>query len=516
MDANSLKNSGGMDSLAKSAFWLMLGKFAAFAMTFVLPIFLVRHMDQKEFGLYKQAFLVVNTALSMLPLGFAMSAFYFLPREIGRRNQVVFNILLFYIAVGLVVFAVLSVRPSALAVLFNADDLAAYAPLIGAVSLFWITASFLEFVAVANGEAALAAGFLAFGFFTRSLLLVGAAILYTSLSALLYAALFHGIAQTLVSVAYLGSRFPRFWRGFEWSLLRSQLDYALPLGVVGLLYIVQTDLHHYFVSNRFGPAMYAVYAVGCFQLPLLGIVKESVGAVLIAEVSRLRNENQLRKIRDLIARMIRNLAAVLLPAYFIALVTGRELITALFTVQYLPSWPIFAVNVTLIPLGLISSATDPIFRAYPEHRYFLLGTRVLMSVLLFGGLWFGTKHFLLLGAIGSVVAVSLIEFVVFGRKAMRILEMSWRNLAVFKDSLKIAAAAATAALIAAAFREFLLGASPFVVLFGCGLVFAPIYLSLLFLFKVPTAEELQWLRRRASRLRRPALGKKMADSASGG
>jgi hypothetical protein len=41
----------------------------------------VRRLSQQDLGLYKQAFFVVTTAMNLLPLGFAMSAFYFLPRE---------------------------------------------------------------------------------------------------------------------------------------------------------------------------------------------------------------------------------------------------------------------------------------------------------------------------------------------------------------------------------------------------------------------------------------------------
>ena len=67
-------------SLAGSAAWLMLGKTLGFAFTVALPLALVRILSQHDFALYKQAFLVVNSAVWMLPLGFGMSAYYFLPR----------------------------------------------------------------------------------------------------------------------------------------------------------------------------------------------------------------------------------------------------------------------------------------------------------------------------------------------------------------------------------------------------------------------------------------------------
>src|SRR3712207_9037366 len=83
-------------SLTARAFWLMFAKTLGFAFTFLLPPLLVRRLSQTEYGLFKQIFLVVGTATTVLPLGFGMSAYYFLPRDDARRRaQAVLDILLF-------------------------------------------------------------------------------------------------------------------------------------------------------------------------------------------------------------------------------------------------------------------------------------------------------------------------------------------------------------------------------------------------------------------------------------
>lgn len=503
-------------SITQSAFWLVLAKTAAFAFSFIVPLFLVRHMSQTEFGLYKQTFLAVNTAITLFPLGFAMSAFYFLPQESSRRNAVVLNILLFYVFIGLAAFAALAARPEIIATVFNASDLTEYAPLIGAVIAVWVTGSFLEFIAIANGEAKLASAFLLGAHFSRAVVFGVAAFFFTSLAALLYAALIHGVVQTAVTVFYLHHRFPEFWRRFDATMMRAQLVYAVPLGLVGVLYYLQTDLHHYFVSNAFGPEGYAIYAVGCFELPLLGILIESVRAVVIARVGALRHENNTREIVRLCAGMIRTLAAAFFPAYALFLVTGREFIAFLFTPRYLDSWPIFAVNITLIPLMVFGSPTDPVFRAYPEHRFFLLATRCFTFLVLLFALWFGISRFQMLGAVSAIVAVNLLEEIIFGAKVVQILKPSWRDLTALRDVGKLALATAAAGAVAALAREIVADRHPFAVLAICGAAFTAIYVALIFLLKVPTPDELHALRKGAERLRLPALWKKLADSAAGG
>src|SRR2546426_12350286 len=87
-------------SLTARTSWLVAAKTLAFVFTMAIPLLLVRRMPQRDFGLYKQIFLVINSAVTMLPLGFGMTAFYFLPREEQRRNQTVFNIVFFTTAIA--------------------------------------------------------------------------------------------------------------------------------------------------------------------------------------------------------------------------------------------------------------------------------------------------------------------------------------------------------------------------------------------------------------------------------
>jgi O-antigen/teichoic acid export membrane protein len=482
---------GSIQSMTKNTFWLVFAKTIAFTISFALPLLLVRELTQTEFGLYRQVFLIINTAMAVLPLGFPLSAFYFFQKEPAKKGAVVYNILLFNLFVGGLAFLTLLLWPSALSVIFKGSDLLEYTPWISVVILLWVASSFLEIVTVANGETRLTTIWIVIGQLSRLVLLMAAAIFFGSVRALILAAAIHGILQTVILLVYLRSRFPAFWREFDGRLLRSQWAYVLPLGVAGLLYSVQMELHNYFVSNRFGPAVYAVYSVGCFQLPFLAIISESVGWVLIPAVSGLRTGNKIREIVVLIAKMMCRVAAVYFPVYLFLLITGREFIVLLFTTRYLESWPIFAIFLTLIPLGIISSAYDPVFRAYPEHLRFVLKTRFALVFPLVIGLWFGVKHFGLVGAVTAMVAVNLLERLIFAFKVGSLLSVGWKDLVLLKDMGKIALAAMVAALITVFTHQLMSGASPFAVLAGCGIVFGLVYLTVLGFLGVLVGDMLQ-------------------------
>src|ERR1051326_1366636 len=108
-------------SLTVQAFWLLVAKTLAFVFAFALPVLLTRTLSQSEYGLFKQVFLIVTTATALLPLGFGMSAFYYLPREKNekRRGQVILNILLFNLLIGAAACLLLVFWPGLIAKIFR-------------------------------------------------------------------------------------------------------------------------------------------------------------------------------------------------------------------------------------------------------------------------------------------------------------------------------------------------------------------------------------------------------------
>jgi O-antigen/teichoic acid export membrane protein len=438
-------------------------------------------LDREQYGLYKQVFLVVTTAMTVLPLGVPMSAFYFLPREPARRRETVSNIVLFHVAMGALACGALVLYPSILTAIFGGAQLAPYSAWIGVTILFWITGAFLDMVAVANDEIRLAAAFIIGIQASRALIFVGAVLFFGTLRSLLAAAILHGVIQTIVLLCYLESRFTGFWRvfdrrAFDWQMLRDQLSYAIPLGAAGVLMIVQTDLHNYFVANHFGPALFAVYSIGTLQLPLMGLLQEAANSVLITRVSILQKCGEHREIVLLLARAARKLAAVYFPVYVFLIVAGREFIRVLFTARFADSWPIFAVNLTLLPLGIV--LLDPLFRAYQRERYFLLRLRLVLAAVMIVMLWLFTARLGLLGVIAAVVTIAAFERSVMAIHFARLLGVTSRDVTLLRDIGQLALAALGAGAVADLVRWSLARENALTVLAGCGAAFAFVYVPL--------------------------------------
>ena len=426
--STSIEKSG---SLTSHVSWLMFAKTLSFAFTLALPMVLVRRLNQAEFGLYKQLFLIIQTSLVVLPLGFGMSAYYFLPREPERQRETVINVVLFNLLMGTLAGLTLFFCPWLLESLFNQTGLTAYGHLVGLVMLLWIVSSFLEIVPIANQEIKLASAAIVCVQLTRTIFYLVAVLWFGTVRALLYAAVLQGLLQASILGWYLQSRFPGFWRCFDLSGLKRQLSYALPIGIGALLVSVENDLHNYMVSRWFGPVTYALYAIGTVQLPFVNLLQEATSAVMILRVTVLQQRGETAEILRLTARAMRKLAAVYFPGYFFFLVFRREFITFLFTSRYVGSADIFAINIILLPMAVF--LYDPLFRAYIKERFYLLRLRLVLCSILVVALWFAIRHFGLIGAISVVVLTAAAERAFTIARICRILGARWSDIKLLKD-----------------------------------------------------------------------------------
>jgi O-antigen/teichoic acid export membrane protein len=484
-------------SLTSQAIWLMVAKTISFAFAVALPLLLVRRLSQQDLGLYKQVFFVVTTAMNLLPLGFGMSAFYFLPRERERQPAVVANIVAFLCAGGVLTAVVLLVWPSLLAFLFGTPELRALARPIGLVVLLWTVGAFLELITVAVQDVTATTAFIVLTQFSKTTLLIGAAILFGTVPSLIAAALLQGVVQIVVMTIYLQRRFPGFWRAFDWPLLRRQGAYALPLGLSSMVIQLQDTLHHLFVGHAFGPAGYAIYSVGVTQLPLISVLRESAGAVMLPRINQLESENNRREIIDLVARAGRKLALVYFPLCAFLLVAGREVVVFLFTRQYEASWPIFAIAVCVLPMNAI--VLDPVTRAHGE-RFFFLRLRLAVLAVLTVLLATRSPELGLVGVMAAVFTAVTAIWIVGVIRMARLLEIGRSELRRFHPVAWIAVSSIAAAALATAVRWAVGGRPGWQVIAACGAAFGAAYAAGLRATGVVAAEELSALWRDLRRM----------------
>lgn len=421
-------------SLRRQSAWLLAAKLIAFAFSFALPLLIVRYLTQDAVGHYRAAFQVITNAVIILPLGFSMSAYYFLARETTRRGAAILNILIFNFVVGGLACLTLFLFPQTIGNIFHSDELTHLAPKIGVVIWIWIFATFLETVAIANQEARTATGFIILAHFSKTLLMGAAVFAFATVESFIYAAMIQGIIQTFILLNYLRTRFPRFWREFDACFFREQMTYAIPFGLTGVLWMAQSDIHNYFVGYQFPTSEFAIYAYGCFEVPLIAMLSESVTSVLIPRMNALQLAGDRDEMIRLMARATQKLALFYLPIYVFLMITAKTFIVTLFTQNYEQSASIFVINLTLLPFSVL--ILDPIVRSFKELGRLFLLTRFLVLTSMVGILYFGLGFFSLTGMITVAVSAIVIEKLIAEVMVIHKLRLRLRHLSLLKTTAK--------------------------------------------------------------------------------
>jgi O-antigen/teichoic acid export membrane protein/transposase-like protein len=491
-------------SFIERAAWLTGANLLAFALSFLTPLVIVRVFDRGEFGTYKQLFQILTTFMTALYLQVPMSAYYFMPREPNKRLQVAMNIILFYLVVGLLTALVFAAYPTWITYIFHNPALDQHIPLLGVALTLWLIAANVEVLPLALGDVRTASRFIVLAQISKSLIMISAALMFGSLRAVLWGSIIQGAIQCAFMLGYIhfriGSLKARLDQLFDWSLLRKQLANSLPYGGGATAQSLQVDLHNYFVSHYFSAASFAVYANGCFQVPLISLLQSSFRDALTPEVARLEASGDYRAIIHAWLNAMRRLSFVILPACALLFVVRRELIVTLFTEEYADSASIFAVYLVVLMTQVV--LTSSIMRSIADFRYFRLKFNLAQIPLACVALYAGVKLGGLEGAAVATACLSVFDVAVGLTAICRKLGVKRKDLKQLAPVANAAPAIVVAMIASSAVRTLIAPAHSIVILAACAIVFALIYVVGALLFGALTPEDQDAIYKQARRLSR--------------
>jgi O-antigen/teichoic acid export membrane protein len=428
-------------STTRGAAVLTAGRALGFAISFAIPLVLARHLTQDEFGTYKYLFLFAGT-LGFLQLGMAESLYYFLPRSPERAGRSVANALMALAGAGAAAALILALWPARVAGLVGNPGVAPYLPLVGVYLALTLLTAPLEIVMVARKQYGAAALTYAASDAVRALLLVTAAVATREIAPILAGAIAFGAVRTALMLASFAREFGGSLRP-QRVMWRAQWAYALPFTAAVVLEVLQANLHQYVVAARAEPALFAIYSVGCMQVPLVDLIASSAANVMMVRMGDALRDGT--GVLGLWHAAVERLALVLVPLVVALVITARELILTLYPASYVPSADIFAISATLIALSAFP--VDGILRVYAQTQ-FLIVMNVIRLAITVAAIGWALDRFGLPGAIGTTVAAQAVAKVAALARVRALLQVGaaevlpWRALGAITAAALVSAAPA--------------------------------------------------------------------------
>jgi O-antigen/teichoic acid export membrane protein len=474
-------------SILQRASPLMLARLLILTVTFATPLVLARVLIPASYGTFKLAWLWCTTLGHILPMGLTPSLVYFVPRNPQRRHHFIAHALLVTTTLGLIAGALLYAFGARIALAMHQRELAAQMHWVALFSALFLSGSTMDQIPFSQGrikfsaalrfgsEGAQAIGIISGALLTRSL--TGA------MAGIVVGTGFRAIACWWMVLREHGLHISR-------EDLRRQLVYAVPFGVAfGIIYL-QQQFHQYYVAASVSAAIFAIYAVGCFQLPIVDMLYTPVSEVLQLGIAEYDRDGDRAGPARLMREAVAKLAFVFIPTMALLYVCGPTLLTFLFTERYRDSAAIFRLVIFFIPL--MALPLDGVMRARAQNS-FVLGMSIVKLALTVPLVIGGFHLFGLRGAMGGYLMAETVTRTIVLLRAAALLgglraALPWRTLAF--QSLSAAAAAPVGAIVLHVTH------GPAIVrLFACGIATAVVYLAVLrFSGELPPVRE--WIRRK--------------------
>jgi O-antigen/teichoic acid export membrane protein len=231
--------------------------------------------------------------------------------------------------------------------------------------------------------------------------------------------------------------------------MRKHLGYALPFAAAVLVEMLQSNLHLYVVSARLTPAAFAIYSIGCLQIPMVDFMTTSTANVMMVRMSSYIREQRHGEALELWWDTSRKLAIVFVPLVGVLIVTAGSLIPGLFTEKYSGSVPLFMVWSVLMLFPALM--TNGVLRVFADTK-FIIKLNLIKLLIIAAGINIFITTFGMMGAVLiTLLAMATAKIVALDRIS-KLLRCSWHDVLPWRQLARIGAISVGSALPVVALR----------------------------------------------------------------
>jgi O-antigen/teichoic acid export membrane protein len=108
-----------------------------------------------------------------------------------------------------------------------------------------------------------------------------------------------------------------------------------------LFQIGHVKFHQYYIAAEVSSAEFAIYAVGILQVPIVGMLTQSVVEVMLVRMTAAYEKKEFDEMRRVWHSALARLGVLLIPCWVLAQVFAADIIVLLFGDPYVGAVPVF-------------------------------------------------------------------------------------------------------------------------------------------------------------------------------
>jgi len=370
-------------SLNKQASALFIGGLMGMIFQFMIPVILVRLISKEDFGIFRQFQLVASTILSFLAMGYLTSLFYFYPISDFKGKQKIIQQTQFLFMINLVLFFIIFYfSGNQILSYFNFAkfmDMKLY--LVSYIS-FMLLSSVVSIIFTLEKNTLLNKLFPSSDMIVRFIVFLITILVIPGLKGPIIALIIYSFFRLIYYLIHITPYIKKFYK-IDFELLKKQLYYALPFGFAIILNEVSISFDKFYINRFITPEEYGVYSVAFLGIPVLGFFFSSIHNVVVPRISIYMTENKVKEATVLWKKMVDKTSNVTIPAVFLFLLLADEIITILYTKDYIEAANYYRIFILTFLVSMFSY--NIILRGANKTKYILYADIIgVVVTILFG------------------------------------------------------------------------------------------------------------------------------------
>lgn len=416
-----------MSSHRKQFAALLTGQMLSLALSFIVPLILVRLLTTNDYGLYSQFNVVLSFCTTFFAFGLSSELYHSYPTASSDQRR----ILISQCYVMLTIMGLLAGLILALPFVKNyitgdptfSDN---YIFLILSV-IISVPDVIITVLYVLNNDHIVSAAFLPVSTVVRVLLIFLFYYIDPSIKSLFIAIFISILLKYIFILAYSISlvKKNKGERYFDKQIFINQLNYSLPLGFASSTRILLQQIDKMILLGFITPSAYAIYAIAFYGVPGLTQVYLSISQVYIPRMVLAHKNSDKFQVQALYHSMVSKTLSYTIPLILVVILFADPIVPFVFSSKYVASIPYFRIYLLTFIIGAVgcgnmlrvTGETKKSFSAYLYSAIFVIPFT-----------YFSIKYFSLNGAIVSAVVGNILPKIILSRYDMKALSVSLVDL----------------------------------------------------------------------------------------
>ncbi len=357
-------------SLKSQASAIFIGNVAGTILQFLIPAVVVRLISQEDFGVYRQFGLVASTFYVMLRMGYGTSLYYFFPiTDIVGKKKIIQQTQFLFIINLVILIVVFSIFGDSILIYLNFKEFINEKTFLILFISFMVMTSIIEIVFTLEKNTRLNKIYTPIQKLVRFIVLVVIILAIPGFRGPTIALVIYSFLKFLFYVYYMYPYFNKIY-SINLKLLKEQLIYSIPFGFALILNLVSTTFDKFFINKYITPQEFGIYSISFLSIPILRQFFKSIHNVVVPEISIAMNNNNLKRATDLWKKTVDKTSSITIPAVFLFWTLANEIITILYTIEYIEAVKYYRVFILMFFVSMFSH--ELILRGANKTRYILV------------------------------------------------------------------------------------------------------------------------------------------------